>query len=62
MENTQRDPSSPWKTPAGSWRLRTYNQHVYEAENDAAVLRGQWKDLGVCHSSIATRLWGARGL
>ena len=47
MENTQRDPSSPWKTPFGTWRLRTFNQHVYEAESDAAVLKGQWKDLGV---------------
>ena len=47
MEGTQRDPSSPWKTPAGSWRLRTFNQHVYEAVNDAAVMKGQWKDLGV---------------
>jgi sucrose-6-phosphate hydrolase SacC (GH32 family) len=47
MENTERDPSSPWKTPFGTWRLRTFNQHVYEAESDAAVLKGQWNDLGV---------------
>jgi len=47
MENTQRDPSSPWKTPFGTWRLRTFNQHVYEAASDEAVLKGQWKDLGV---------------
>jgi hypothetical protein len=47
MENTQRDPSSPWKTPFGTWRLRTFDQHVYEAASDQAVLKGQWKDLGV---------------
>jgi sucrose-6-phosphate hydrolase SacC (GH32 family) len=47
MENTQRDPSSPWKTEFGTWRLRTYNQHVYEAASDAAVLKGQWTDIGV---------------
>jgi len=47
MENTQRDPSSPWKTPSGSWRLRTYSANVYEAASDAALLAGKWKDLGV---------------
>jgi hypothetical protein len=28
MENTQRDPSTPWRTPAGEWRLRTFDSKV----------------------------------
>ena len=41
MENTQRDPSSPWKTPSGEWRLRTYNQHVYAAASDEVRARAR---------------------
>lgn len=47
VENSQRDPSSPWKTPSGEWRLRTYNAHVYGAANDADLMHGKWYDLGV---------------
>lgn len=46
VENATRDPTSAWKTPSGSWRLTTFSSHVFEAESDAAVLKGQWKDLG----------------
>ena len=28
VENTQRDPSSPWRMPSGEWRLRTYDSKV----------------------------------
>eukprot|EP00039_Didymoeca_costata_P017019 m.311871 g.311871 ORF g.311871 m.311871 type:complete len:134 (+) comp16482_c0_seq67:741-1142(+) len=37
MENTQRDPSSAWKTPFGDWRFRTYNSHVYGAVSEENV-------------------------
>lgn len=33
MENTQRDPSTPWKEPSGEWRLRTYNSKVRALPN-----------------------------
>jgi len=46
MENTQRDPSSPWKTPSGEWRLRTYDSKVYAASSDADVLAGNWYEVG----------------
>ncbi|KAH8046638.1 beta-fructofuranosidase [Aureococcus anophagefferens] len=39
VENTQRDPSTPWKTSAGEWRLRTYDSMVYGAASDAAFSR-----------------------
>ncbi|KAL3904877.1 MAG: hypothetical protein SGPRY_011125 [Prymnesium sp.] len=42
MENTQRDPSSPWKTPSGEWRLRTYDSKFYGAASDADLLKGKW--------------------
>ena len=73
MENTQRDPSAPWKTPAGSWRLRTYNQHVYEAVNgtpgatDAALgccgllLVPASDRLGCCQLRYACRRCGTQG-
>jgi len=47
MENTQRDPSSPWKTPDGEWRLRTYDSKVYAASSDADVIAGRWYEVGV---------------
>merc|ERR1711879_1127106 len=46
MENVQRDPTSPWKTPYGEWRLRTYNSKVYGAASDADVLAGKWYEIG----------------
>ena len=47
MENTQRDPSTPWKTPSGEWRLRTYDSKVYGAASDADMLAGKWYEIGV---------------
>jgi sucrose-6-phosphate hydrolase SacC (GH32 family) len=46
MENATRDPSSPWKTPSGSWRVTDLDSSVFEAASDAAVLAGQWNNLG----------------
>jgi sucrose-6-phosphate hydrolase SacC (GH32 family) len=46
VENATRDPSSPWKTPLGSWRVTDLDSSVFEAASDAAVLAGQWKNLG----------------
>jgi len=47
MENVERDPTSPWKTPYGEWRLRTYNSKVYGAASDADVMAGKWYEIGV---------------
>lgn len=47
VENTQRDPSSPWKTPSGEWRFRTYDSQVYAASSDADVLAGKWYHVGM---------------
>jgi len=44
MENTERDPSTPWKLPNGEWRLRTYNG-MYGAASDADFLAGKWYEL-----------------
>ena len=46
IENTQRDPASPWKTPAGEWRFRTYDSKVYGAASDADFLAGKFYDIG----------------
>jgi len=46
MENTQRDPSTPWKLPSGEWRLRTYDSKVYGAASDADLLEGKWYEIG----------------
>ena len=46
MENTQRDPSTPWQTPSGEWRLRTYDSMVYGAASAADVLAGKWYTIG----------------
>ena len=50
MENTQRDPSTPWQTPSGEWRLRTYDSKVYGAASAAAVLSGEWYEIGKSES------------
>jgi sucrose-6-phosphate hydrolase SacC (GH32 family) len=50
MENTQRDPSTPWKTPSGEWRLRTYNSIVYGAASDEDMLAGKWYEIGTSKS------------
>lgn len=46
MNDTERDPSSPWKTPFGEWRMRTYNSKIYGAASDEALLKGQWYEVG----------------
>eukprot|EP00933_Yihiella_yeosuensis_P065924 TRINITY_DN6994_c1_g1_i1.p1 TRINITY_DN6994_c1_g1~~TRINITY_DN6994_c1_g1_i1.p1 ORF type:complete len:579 (-),score=93.45 TRINITY_DN6994_c1_g1_i1:263-1999(-) len=47
VENTQRDPSGPWKTPYGEWRMRTFDSKVYASASDADVLAGKWHEVGV---------------
>ena len=47
LENTQRDPSTPWKTPAGEWRMRTFDSMVYGAASDQDLLNGHWYEIGV---------------
>ena len=54
MENTQRDPSTPWKTPSGEWRLRTYNSIVYGSASDADMLAGKWYEIGANTQSFRT--------
>ena len=46
MENAQRDPSTPWKTSYGEWRLRTYDASIYGAASDADLLAGKWYLIG----------------
>lgn len=47
VENTQRDPSTPWKNPAtGEWRLRTFDSMVYGSASDADMLAGKWYTIG----------------
>jgi len=46
VENTQRDPSTPWKTPDGEWRLRTFDSMVYGAASDADLVAGKWYTIG----------------
>ena len=46
VESTQRDPSTPWKTPSGEWRLRTYDQMVYGSASDEDLLAGKWYTIG----------------
>lgn len=41
MENTQRDPSTPWQEPSGDWRLHTVDSIVY---GTADMLAGKWYD------------------
>jgi hypothetical protein len=38
MENTERDPSTPWKTSSGEWRLRTFNSKVLTAAKADFIL------------------------
>lgn len=47
VNNTERDPSSPWRTSSGEWRLRTYNSKIYAAASDADLLAGLWYEVGV---------------
>jgi len=46
MENTQRDPSTPWQMPSGEWRLRTYDSKVYGTASAADMLQGKWYEIG----------------
>mmetsp|Transcript_4924 Transcript_4924/g.16476 ORF Transcript_4924/g.16476 Transcript_4924/m.16476 type:complete len:548 (+) Transcript_4924:27-1670(+) len=46
MENTQRDPSTPWQTPSGEWRLRTFNSMVYGSASSKDLLAGKWYEIG----------------
>ena len=41
VNNTQRDPTTPWKTPDGEWRLRTYDSMFYGAASDEDLLAGK---------------------
>lgn len=47
MENTQRDPSTPWQTLSGEWRMRTYDASVYGAASSKDLLVGNWYKIGV---------------
>jgi sucrose-6-phosphate hydrolase SacC (GH32 family) len=47
VESTQRDPSAPWKTSNGEWRLRTYDAMVYASASDADLLAGKWHAVGI---------------
>mmetsp|Transcript_5879 Transcript_5879/g.18217 ORF Transcript_5879/g.18217 Transcript_5879/m.18217 type:complete len:452 (-) Transcript_5879:62-1417(-) len=46
IEGTQRDPSTPWKTVGGEWRLRTFDSMLYGAASDADLLAGRWYEIG----------------
>ncbi|CAJ1356095.1 unnamed protein product, partial [Effrenium voratum] len=46
IENTQRDPTTPWKDASGEWKLRTFDGGFYGAASDADLLKGRWYDLG----------------
>jgi len=46
VENTQRDPTSPWKTSYGEWRLRTYDQKIYGSASDEDLIAGKWYEIG----------------
>lgn len=45
MENTQRDPSTPWRLPSGEWRLRSFDG-MYGTASDADLLAGKWYNIG----------------
>ena len=61
VESTQRDPSTPWKTLSGEWRLRTYDAMIYGAASDADVVAGRWlvtrrrPERSLCPSSAEMR-------
>ena len=46
VNGTQRDPSTPWQTASGEWRLRTYDSMVYGAASSADLLAGKWYTIG----------------
>ena len=46
VENTERDPSTPWKTPSGEWRLRTFDSMVYGSASDEDLVHGKWYTIG----------------
>jgi len=46
VEGTERDPSTPWKTAGGEWRLRTFDSMFYGAASDADLLAGRWYAIG----------------
>eukprot|EP00316_Scyphosphaera_apsteinii_P000801 CAMPEP_0119304042 /NCGR_PEP_ID=MMETSP1333-20130426/5366_1 /TAXON_ID=418940 /ORGANISM="Scyphosphaera apsteinii, Strain RCC1455" /LENGTH=526 /DNA_ID=CAMNT_0007306853 /DNA_START=97 /DNA_END=1677 /DNA_ORIENTATION=+ len=46
IQNTQRDPSTPWQTPWGEWRLRTYDSMVYGTNSSQDMLAGKWYVIG----------------
>eukprot|EP01062_Namystynia_karyoxenos_P050279 TRINITY_DN3900_c0_g2_i1.p1 TRINITY_DN3900_c0_g2~~TRINITY_DN3900_c0_g2_i1.p1 ORF type:complete len:571 (+),score=184.07 TRINITY_DN3900_c0_g2_i1:79-1713(+) len=46
VADTQRDPSTMWKTPHGEWRLRTYDSMEYGSASDADVKAGKWYTIG----------------
>lgn len=46
MNSTQRDPSSPWQTPSGEWRITTYNSKIYGTASTEDFLKGRWYEIG----------------
>lgn len=46
MENTQRDPATPWQMPSGEWRLRTYDAKIYGTASSSDMLAGKWYEIG----------------
>jgi sucrose-6-phosphate hydrolase SacC (GH32 family) len=46
MENTQRDPATPWKTQYGEYRLRTYDSNIYGTASAEDMLAGKWYKIG----------------
>eukprot|EP00041_Stephanoeca_diplocostata_P021593 m.504556 g.504556 ORF g.504556 m.504556 type:complete len:649 (+) comp21862_c0_seq7:117-2063(+) len=46
VQNTQRDPSSAWKTPSGEWRFRTFDSMIYGAASDEDFLAGKFYTIG----------------
>eukprot|EP00935_MAST-01C_sp_MAST-1C-sp1_P002374 g2374.t1 len=44
VNNTARDPSTAWRTPAGEWRMTTFSGKVYGSMD---FLEGEWYEIGM---------------